>query len=926
MQQGQGAFRGVERSKFQEINLNLLSDLSDDSNSSSSVSSSLSSPPPPLTSMQLQQQIYNNNSYYHQGNGSGGQPQPQLIQQVHPIQTVQPFKNLGGFSKQQQQQHHHQHHHHQNTGLDARQQMLMEQQLKQELDIDLELDSSPTSSLMMNSNKHQMMQSQRLDNNAIQTLVDQTKAHLILDDKESLQVNSSNEFVSLFSNKSSSNKTMVNNQPMLSSRHDETHHSQASHSPSSSAYMSASSFLQNVQNLQQQQQQLNDDKLVKCVAIFGNTGDGKSHTLNHTFFNGRNIFTTSQKQETCTMGVWCAYDSITNSLIFDTEGLLGTTSNENKRLRLLLKVLAISDVIIYRTRAERLHNDLFKFLSDASVAYLKYFTKELKTAASKLKLDTISSLGPCCVIFHETQHTDTLCDEIDTNGHQRTVTHQLADRFCKLDLNYSAFSSIEYVGTRTSFMSSSSSGGSNERNLSSSSTNHILNNNNSGVAERNVLVTTDFTKLAQTVRDLLRNNSVRPPRKLSSIYHVLKVLNDKFNGIITKNQISTFADEYFTCSSICLSCGKRCQNSINHLKDGVLHGNNEKCHYDHQYDNKVYVCRLCHESGKETVVIPKTSATSDNSFVGIVKYTYSGYVLECPHHGIIYRSRQYWYGNPDPESVVRTELKHIWSGQQNNVGTSHNLSRKIIDNVSYIGDTLHSVSAKPTMIAKQWIADQVAPTYWTPNSEITHCITCSKAFMDLNDKKHHCRGCGKGFCDKCSSKRKIIPWWSPTDPVRVCDPCYAKDNIPEPILPNSINSNNYYATNTNTTTNNRKMINNNGSNSLAQLGMSGNNDVIARKVTETVSETFGVIAYATKIPFDVIKESARPSYWKPDSECVNCALCKKDFDDLLQLHHCRSCGNGVCNNCSPHLRPVSSRGWETPVRVCNNCVSNEMHT
>ena len=48
------------------------------------------------------------------------------------------------------------------------------------------------------------------------------------------------------------------------------------------------------------------------------------------------------------MGVWCAYDSLTNSLIFDTEGLLGTTNNEHKRLRLLLKVLAISDVIIYR--------------------------------------------------------------------------------------------------------------------------------------------------------------------------------------------------------------------------------------------------------------------------------------------------------------------------------------------------------------------------------------------------------------------------------------------------------------------------------------------------------------------------------------------------------------------------------------------------
>jgi hypothetical protein len=391
---------------------------------------------------------------------------------------------------------------------------------------------------------------QLLDNTAIEHLVsEQIKAHLILDDKELLQVKSPQEFISLFRNKLNSNVNLNTSDNTRSDASNEVStliKSQLSSSSSGS---------------------LTEDKLVKCVAIFGNTGDGKSFTLNNTFFNGRHIFQTSNKQETCTMGVWCAYDTNTNSLIFDTEGLLGTTNNENKRMRLLLKVLAISDVIIYRTRAERLHNDLFKFLSDASVAYLKYFSKELKTAASKLKLDTISSLGPCCVIFHETQHTDILSDEIDHNGNERHVSHQIAERFSKLDLNYEAFSSIEYVGTRTCFMNA-------RANISSTG------------------LSTDFTKLARTVRELLRNNSVRPPRKLSSIYHVLNVLNDKFNGTITKNQTSTFADEYFTCSAMCLSCGKRCQNSINHLKDSILHSNSEKCHYDHQYDNKVYVCKV----------------------------------------------------------------------------------------------------------------------------------------------------------------------------------------------------------------------------------------------------------------------------------------------------------------------------------------------
>ncbi|CAF0730903.1 unnamed protein product [Brachionus calyciflorus] len=778
-----------------------------------------------------------------------------IINHVQPIQIVQPIKQETPPI---------------NVNLN---QQLIEKQIKQELDLDSVSSSASISStsssvstspqiktaqlcssnissdyygiLDQQSNEFSSLEEQKamlipqnLDNSAIQKIIcEEVKSHIILDDNESLQVKSAQEFINLFRNNIV--KTLV--------------------SDSVSAV-------------------LNEDKLVKCVSIFGNTGDGKSHTLNHTFFNGRSIFRTSQKQETCTMGVWCAYDSVTNSLIFDTEGLLGTTSNENKRMRLLLKVLAISDVIIYRTRAERLHNDLFKFLSDASTAYLKYFSKELKQAAVKLKLDTISSLGPDCVIFHETQHTDILRDEIDSDGHERTVSHQLRDRFSRLDLGYSAYSSLEYVGTRTSF--------------------------NNNAIEKN-FVSTDFTKLAHTVRKLLKNNSVRPPRKLSSIYQVFKVLNDKFNGVITKNQVSTFADEYFTCSSVCLSCGKRCQNSINHLKDGILHECSEKCHYDHQYDNKVYVCKYCHESGKEVIVVPKTAASSDNSLVGIVKYTYSGYVLECPHHGIIFRSRQYWYGNPDPESVVRTELKHIWSGQQNNVGTSHNLSRKIIDNVSYLGESIQSISAKPASVAKQWMADKVAPTYWVPNSEILNCLTCKKSFEETGERKHHCRGCGKGFCDKCSSKRKVISWWSQSDKVRVCNSCYEKNIIEEPPSLVALKNNQR-----------------NSSNTFSAL--TGNNDVIVRKVTESVQETIGLISYATKIPLDVLKESARPSYWKPDSECIKCALCQKDFDELLLLHHCRSCGNGVCHNCSSHLRPVPSRGWETPVRVCNNCVSNEI--
>lgn len=51
--------------------------------------------------------------------------------------------------------------------------------------------------------------------------------------------------------------------------------------------------------------------------------------------------------------------------------------------------------------------------------------------------------------------------------------------------------------------------------------------------------------------------------------------------------------------------------------------------------------------------------TAEHSFVCYV----FRYVIECPNCGVIYRSRQYWYGNQDPvETVVRTEIQHVWPG------------------------------------------------------------------------------------------------------------------------------------------------------------------------------------------------------------------------------------------------------------------------
>ena len=251
---------------------------------------------------------------------------------------------------------------------------------------------------------------------------------------------------------------------------------------------------------------------MKVVSIFGNTGDGKSHTLNRAFFQ-EEVFRTSSAQSACTIGIWVAYSAQHQAIFVDTEGLLGVCENEARRIRLLLKVLAISDVVIYRTRAERLHNDLFTFLGDASDAYWKYFMPELQAASIKYKLDIpLSTLGPSVVIFHETQYAhllgdDTIkpaskpfrsrvsstseiaaqnevsCDDVQPIG----ADELLRIRFAELGCIPKSFCSIEYVGTRTQHSP------------------------------------TDFSSLSRAVTDLLKSNAIRAPRQPEVILTALQV-------------------------------------------------------------------------------------------------------------------------------------------------------------------------------------------------------------------------------------------------------------------------------------------------------------------------------------------------------------------------------------------------------------------
>ena len=154
-----------------------------------------------------------------------------------------------------------------------------------------------------------------------------------------------------------------------------------------------------------------------------------------------------------------------------------------------MKIFAISDLIVYRTRAERLHNDMFNFIGDASEAYLKYFTPELRDLSQRYNSSDVplSMLGPTVVIFHETCNTYPLGTSADVSDEVISAEKQLMIRFSECNKMPQAFSSIEYVGVRTTTLP------------------------------------TDFVPFQKCITKLLTNNSVRTCRSPSVIFDSLKV-------------------------------------------------------------------------------------------------------------------------------------------------------------------------------------------------------------------------------------------------------------------------------------------------------------------------------------------------------------------------------------------------------------------
>ncbi|ENN80172.1 hypothetical protein YQE_03398, partial [Dendroctonus ponderosae] len=415
------------------------------------------------------------------------------------------------------------------------------------------------------------------------------------------------------------------------------------------------------------------DKKIKVVSIFGNTGVGKSYTLNKLFFNGEEVFKTSPSQVSCTLGVWAKYDPTLNVLCLDTEGLL------------------VSDIIIYRTRSERLQRDMYSFLGGASNVYKQHFYTALQKTLARSDGEKINAgLAPGVIIFHETQYTDTL--HVLNNHPNVTAEDILRQNFADLGSNCEEFSFIKYIGVKTR---------DNQE--------------------------TSFDRLRAEIQKELESSNVRSARKAKYVYLMLKSLNDKFFSPLTESNHEQFLAQFFTCPEKCQSCSASCVLSTGHKEDDEPHKCNTPCKFQHQYQNFVYLCEKCVRNGERSTVEPKY--TKDNSWTSYLNLMWSGYVIHCPKCGVIYKSREHWYGNKNPEDcAVQLEVVHMWPGEY------------------------------------------VRPSYWTPDSECINCVLCNNPF-GTQLPLHHCRDCGKGVCDNCSTSRKPVPVKGWDSPVRVCDTC-----------------------------------------------------------------------------------------------------------------------------------------------------------
>lgn len=133
----------------------------------------------------------------------------------------------------------------------------------------------------------------------------------------------------------------------------------------------------------------------------------------------------------------------------------------------------------------------------------------------------------------------------------------------------------------------------------------------------------------ETLGHELTDSSVSP-RNVQFVYHAIEKLNQNL-WQHHRNLAQMFPDEYFTCPAKCKCCDVRCSAAEN---TAACSAHREEMHLlSLNMKNKIYTCQRCQENGRRSIVASKASSSKESSIIGLAKFAWSGYVLECPKCG-----------------------------------------------------------------------------------------------------------------------------------------------------------------------------------------------------------------------------------------------------------------------------------------------------
>lgn len=85
-------------------------------------------------------------------------------------------------------------------------------------------------------------------------------------------------------------------------------------------------------------------------------------------------------------------------------------------------------------------------------------------------------------------------------------------------------------------------------------------------------------------------------------------------------------------------------------------------------------------------------------------------------------------------------------------------------------------------------------------------------------------------------------------------------------------------------------------------------DSLRRQVRdqEQTLEEMGIKVAESKLLADEMREAGGLLKWKSDKEFSHCKSCAKEFSLTRRKHHCRSCGEIFCGQCSDNVMELAS--------------------